>query len=410
MPARDWRYRCAYAVMIAPNAAVGLTLAAMPPILPELAERLGSDSSAQLVTSVSGFGMIVGGLFSGGLLERAGIRAFTLGSLVIYGVFGTLCWFLSTAITMGLSRFALGVGGVFFSTAALALTAATFTGDARSRVIGLQQATSQVVNVCAVFIVGALVAVTGWRGAFLLYGAFAGLLLILALLGVQGAPIAGSPAAAAATTNRPADGTGAGSGQVAPPSGFARLIAPTCALTALMGILTVIPMAQLPFVLTDNGQGSPQQVSVVLGANFLFAAISAMGFTSMSDCLGKRVTFMLGLTVGMLGVGLMGVVHGLGLSCAAAALAGFGTGIYNTYVFDHGVEISPPVYHGRAAGLLFAFMFFGAFINPLVTGVFRQIFGLHESFPAMAVVAALCGLPVILGRRRTAAPQPTSTI
>ena len=54
----------------------------------------------------------------------------------------------------------------------------------------------------------------------------------------------------------------------------------------------------------------------------------------------------------------------------AAALAGFGTGIYNTYVFDHGVEISPPVYHGRAAGLLFAFMFFGAAINPLVAGAF----------------------------------------
>jgi hypothetical protein len=33
--------------------------------------------------------------------------------------------------------------------------------------------------------------------------------------------------------------------------------------------------------------------------------------------------------------------------------AGFGTGIYNTHVFDHGVEISPPAYHRRSAGLLF---------------------------------------------------------
>ena len=89
---------------------------------------------------------------------------------------------------MGVSRFLLGIGGVFFSTAALALTATTFTGDARSRVIGLQQATSQVVNVCAVFIVGALVAVTGWRGAFLLYGAFAVVLLLLAAAGVSSFP------------------------------------------------------------------------------------------------------------------------------------------------------------------------------------------------------------------------------
>jgi len=387
MNTRGWRYWCAYAVMIAPNAAVGLTLAAMPPILPELAVRLGSDRAAQLVTSVSGFGMIVGGLFSGRLLERTGVRNFTLASLVIYGVFGTLCWFLSSALTMGLSRFVLGMGGVFFSTAALALTAATFTGEARSRVIGLQQATSQVVNVCAVFIVGAMVAVTGWRGAFMLYGAFAVLLFVLALLGVSKAISAGAAAPAGAT---------ASAVEAPASSAFLRKIAPICALTTLMGILTVIPMAQLPFVLADNGQGSPQQVSLVLGVNFVFAAISAMSFARLTGRFGKPATFMAGLTCGMVGIALMGLTHGLPLSCVAAALAGLGTGIYNTYVFDHGVEISPPVYHGRAAGLLFAFMFFGAFINPLVAGLFSQIFDLHNAFPAMALVAVLCGLPVIL--------------
>src|SRR3569833_336280 len=316
MSTRGWRYWCAYAVMIAPNAAVGLTLAAMPPILPELAARVGSDRAAQLVTSVSGFGMIVGGLFSGRLLERIGIRNFTLASLVIYGAFGTLCWFLSSALTLGLSRFVLGMGGVFFSTAALALTAATFTGEARSRVIGLQQATSQVVNVCAVFIVGALVAVTGWRGAFLLYGAFAVLLFVLALLGVSSTAAAGAsgavPGEAAlgrvvtgSAAERAVTGSAAGINPASanatrmqsiddvPTSGaFLRRIAPVCALTTLMGILTVIPMAQLPFVLADNGQGSPQQVSLVLGVNIVFAAISAMSFARLRRLFGKPATFM----------------------------------------------------------------------------------------------------------------------
>jgi MFS family permease len=393
-PPRDWRFWCAYAVMIAPNAAVGLTLAAMPPILPELARRVGGEHSAQLIVSVAGFGMIAGGLFSGRLLERIGIRAFTLASLVIYGVFGTLGWFLSSALEMALSRFALGMGGVFFSTAALALTAATFSGKARSRVIGLQQATSQVVNVCAVFIVGALVQITGWRGAFLLYGAFALTLLVMTLLGVRK-----NLTPAAAELNQPAG---------AAPPGFLSLIAPVCALTTLMGILTVIPMAQLPFVLASNGQGSAQLVSIVLGANFVFAAVSAMSFATLKTRFGKRPTFMGGLTCGMIGIALMGYVHGLVPFCAAAALAGFGTGIYNTYVFDHGVEISPAVYHGRAAGLLFAFMFFGAAINPLVAGVFEHLFGLHGAFPAMALLAILCGVPVILARPAQVQPEANS--
>jgi MFS family permease len=152
----------------------------------------------------------------------------------------------------------------------------------------------------------------------------------------------------------------------------------------------------LPFVLADNGQGAPQQVSLVLGVNFVFAAISAMSFARLTGRLGKRATFMAGLTCGMVGIALMGLTHGIPWACVAAALAGLGTGIYNTYVFDHGVEISPPIYHGRAAGLLFAFMFFGAFINPLVAGVFEQVLGLHNALPAMAILALLCGLPVIL--------------
>jgi MFS family permease len=400
-PKRDWRFWCAYVVMIAPNAAVGLTLAAMPPILPELAARLGGEHAAQLVVSVAGFGMIAGGMFSGRLLERFGIRAFTLVSLLMYGVFGALGWFLSSAWSMGLSRFALGVGGVFFSTAALALTAATFSGAARSRVIGMQQATSQVVNVCAVFIVGALVGITGWRGAFLLYAVFAVVLLIMTLLGVRGI--------------RPNDGAGdglAGSPAALPdaakPTGFGRTIAPICALTTLMGILTVIPMAQLPFVLVDNGQGSARLVSIVLGVNFVFAAVSAMSFASLKIRFGKRATFMGGLTCGLIGIAAMGMVQGMLPICVAAALAGFGTGIYNTYVFDHGVEISPAVYHGRAAGLLFAFMFFGAAINPLVAGIFEGLFGLHHALPIMAVVAFLCGLPVVLYRPSRPPPRAAS--
>lgn len=393
-PARDWRFWCAYAVMIAPNAAVGLTLAAMPPILPELAARLGGERSAQLVVSVAGFGMIVGGMFSGRLLERFGIRAFTLVSLVMYGLFGVLGGFLSTAWSMGLSRFALGMGGVFFSTAALALTAATFSGAARSRVIGLQQATSQVVNVCAVFIVGALVGITGWRGAFLLYAAFAIVLLIMAVLGVRQIRPPAEPTAEPGVV-----GNAAAAAQAAKPAGFGRTIAPVCALTTLMGILTVIPMAQLPFVMLDNGEGSARLVSIVLGVNFVFAAVSAMSFASFKIRFGKRATFMGGLTCGLIGIAAMGIVQGILPSCIAAALAGFGTGIYNTYVFDHGVEISPPIYHGRAAGLLFAFMFFGAAINPLVAGFFEGLLGLHHAFPAMAVIAFLCGLPVIIWRR-----------
>ena len=118
-----------------------------------------------------------------------------------------------------------------------------------------------------------------------------------------------------------------------------------------MGILTVIPMAQLPFVLVDNGQGSARLVSVVLGVNFVFAAVSAMSFASFKIRFGKRGLSMGGLTCGMIGIAAMGFVQGLP-SCVAAALAGLGTGMYNTYVFDHGVEFPAGVSRARGGSVV----------------------------------------------------------
>jgi len=168
--------------------------------------------------------------------------------------------------------------------------------------------------------------------------------------------------------------------------------------------LTVIPMAQLPFVLADNGHGSARLVSIVLGANFVFAAISAMSYARLKTRFGKRATFITGLAIGMCGIASMGFAQGLAASCAAAALAGFGTGIYNTYVFDHGVEIAPPA---TTAGPRTSVRFhvLGAAINPLVAGAFEQAVGLHRSLVVMAAVALVCGLPVIFYRRGPTLPS-----
>lgn len=378
---RDWRYWCAYLIMISPNAALGLTLAAMPAILPQLAGVVGGQENAELIASVASFGMITGGVFSGRLLERFGIRNFVLGSLIFYAVAGAAGMALENALAMGLSRFILGIAGVCFSTSALALTAATFTGTARSAVIGQQQATAQVVSVVAVFVVSAVAQSVGWRAAFVVLGAYALVLFVIALPSVRAMPMRAEEAAAG-----PAG------------SGFWRGFWPICAVTMLCGILTVVPMTQLPFVLADDGYGDSGWVSIVTGFNFVFAAVSAMSFARLKGRFGGARVFLTGLASGTIGIALMGLSHALVLSCVAASLAGFGTGFYNTYVFDHGVEIVPPSQHGRAAGLLFTFMFLGAAINPLVIDPFERLFGLHQSLIAVAVVAFLCGVLGLIPR------------
>jgi len=379
------RSSLALLVMLAPNATLGITLAVMPPILPQLASVLHGMQPAQLMTSIAAFGMIAGGLFSGRLLHYLGVRPLTLASLLLFAVSGTSGFFLDDVFLLAASRFVLGIAGVCFSTAAMALTTARYVGEARSKVIGWQQAASQIVNVATVFLVGLLAQALGWRSPFVLLGLYASCLLLVSALSVRPLPL---------LTEAQISRSGAGN--------YLRIMLPMCAIAVLMGILTLVPMTQLPFALSDSGLGDVRHVSLVGGVNFAFAAISAIGYGWLTHRIGKRSAFALGLIIGTAGIALMGQTASLSGFCLSAGLAGLGTGLYNTFVFDVGVEIAPPGRQADGAGLLFSFIFLGAAINPLAVQPFQAAFGLHGGLIALGIAGLMGGLGgVRIGRARS---------
>ena len=371
---RRRRAALAYFIMISPNAAVGMVLSSMPAALPLIAMQVGGRETAQIIASLASFGVIAGGIVSGPLLERLQIRRCMLLALSLYAAcsLGGMIW--ATSVAMSISRFVLGMAAVFFSSAAVALATSTYSGAARSRILGLQQASSQVANVLCVLCVGALAWWVGWRSAFLVLAGYAILLLLIVLVSVQGADtFVGSEATIESTKERLG-------------FNFWRV----CAFALLFGVLQMLPMTQLPFLLADLRAGG--WISWATGVSYVLAILGAVSYVRLKLLLGSSNVFLLALVSMTGGAVIMGAASAAYMFAVASAIVGFGTGVGNTFLFDHGVEVVQARQHGKAAGLLFSSVFLGTAINPLVLFPFERWLGQHHSLLGVAFVGTALGV------------------
>ena len=383
-PQMNWRSALAYLVMISPNAAVGMVLSSMPAALPLLAAQLGGRETAQIIGSLASLGVIVGGTISGGLLERWAIRGCLLTGLTLYAVcaFGGMLY--ANPVFMGASRFILGIAAVIFSSAAVALATAAYSGAARSRILGLQQAASQFTNVACVLAVGALATWVGWRSPFLVLGAYATLVGVIAFISVKPDHIG---------RTEPLGPEVRGSLGF----NFWRV----CAIALLFGVLQMLPMTQLPFLLADAGANG--WISGITSVSYVFAIVGAVSYVRLKRRLmtpGLFFSALLGMTCGAI---IMGLARDPLWFSVASAIVGLGTGIGNTFLFDHGVEVVSRRRHGRAAGLLFSSVFLGTAINPLVLFPFDKWLGQRHSLLGVAAVAITLGALAHILRRPSAA-------
>jgi MFS family permease len=347
----------------------------MSPILPELSRVLGSDAAAQLAASVVAFGMIAGGFLSGRLLALIGIRSSILVSLGVFAAAGSVGALNGSVAFLVITRFVLGLAAVGFSTAAMALTTTAFFGEARSAVIGFQQAVSQVVNVVGIILAGVLAGIAGWRSPFVLLGCYGVALFLVAFFSVKSS----SP-----TQQKPGDDQ--------PSSTLFPAILPICALTALMGFLTVVPWTQLPFVLVDSGFDGTSTLALIGAMNFVMATAGALAYGPMTRRIGKRASFAVGLVIGTLGIAIMGKAGSLPWFYLASGFSGLGTGIYNSFVFDFGVDAAPTERKAEVAGYLFSCICGGFALNPFIAGQYQSAFGLHTGVFAIGISAMIVGL------------------
>jgi MFS family permease len=177
---------------------------------------------------------------------------------------------------------------------------------------------------------------------------------------------------------------------------------PIYALTVALSIILIASATQLSFLLHDIGLTRPSVQSWIIGMGSAGSIIGAASYGTARLRLGVRGTFVLLMVL----MGAGNVVIGQSWSAALAAIgcgiAGLGSGIATPYLCNLVFEQAAAEVRGRALGMLYAAMFLGDLLNPIVFYALNPLYGIHGSFAILGSLLVALGFASLFFRHRWA--------
>ena len=351
------------------------------PGLPSLSRDLGaSASTGQLTLTGCMLGLAGGQLLAGPLSDSLGRRGPLLAGLVGYTAASLACAAAPSIGILVALRFIQGSLGGAGVVIARAVVRDLFRGAAAARVFALLMLVTGVAPVFAPLIGGQLLAITSWRGVFVVLAAIGVPLLVGTLLWLpETLPVESRHRGGLGPTLHT----------------FRRLLSdrsfmPPAVAFSLAFAAMFAYIAGASFVLEDVFGVSPQLFSVVF-------AVNSAGLIAASQ-IGGRIVARVGapalLRRGVFGVAL-GSIGVLVVTIAHAGLAPLLIGLFvilssNGLVFPNGTAAALADQEGAlgsASALLGTGQFgIGALIAPIV-----GVGGAHDALP-MAIVIGVCGV------------------
>jgi MFS family permease len=379
----------AVAVMLSGNTLTALIFTALSPVLPEIAAHFatrGGAFIAQLIMSMPGLGVIVGGLLAGLVVERLGARRALFAALLLYAVSGTALLYLADPWFLLATRFLVGAAAALSQTALIILISATFSEARRAKIIGFSSAVGYSAAIGTTLISGATAELAGWRAPAGLY------LLSLLVLAVAWICL---PRTSGAAAPLPA-------GERPPLSGLRPLL-PIYVLTPVLYALNYMLAIQFAFLLADNGVASPAVKSWIMAAGSVWGVLGAASSGWIRERLGSNRLF--GIMTLLMGSGyvVIGLSHDPVTSALGAGIAGLGGGMVVPTLVNAVVSQAPAAVRNRAVGLVYSTAYMGEFVNPILLNPIQAALGIHGVFLAMGPLLALGGLFAFASRRRGAA-------
>jgi MFS transporter, DHA1 family, multidrug resistance protein len=354
------------------------------PGLPALTQDLGaSASTGQLTLTGCMLGIAAGQLFTGPLSDSLGRRRPLLAGLAGYVAASLACAAAPSVSTLIVLRFIQGTCGGAGVVIARAVVRDLFSGTAAARVFALLMAVTGVAPVLAPLVGGQALAITSWRGIFVLLAAIGVPLLLGTLVGLpETLPPEGRHGGGLRSTLRT----------------FGRLLGdrrfmPTATCFAFSFGAMFAYIAGSSFVLEEVYGISPQVFSLVF-------AVNSAGLIAMSQ-IGGHIVGRVGAPT-LLRWGICGVAVGsastLIVTLSHAGLAALLISLFvimssNGLVFPNATAVALADQEGAlgsASALLGMAQFgTGALVAPLV-----GLGGPHDTLP-MAVVIGACGLSAL---------------
>jgi DHA1 family bicyclomycin/chloramphenicol resistance-like MFS transporter len=166
------------ALMAAMFATIALSIDAMLPALPEIADHLSPQDTnrAQLVITSFVFGMGLGTLFAGPLSDRFGRKPVILAGMGLYICAAMLAWAAQSLEMLLISRVIMGLGAAAPRTVSMAMVRDLYSGTTMARILSFVMMVFTLVPALAPLMGQGMIWLSGWQAIFLFYIGFALLL------------------------------------------------------------------------------------------------------------------------------------------------------------------------------------------------------------------------------------------
>ncbi|WP_115944831.1 Bcr/CflA family multidrug efflux MFS transporter [Amycolatopsis thermalba] len=278
------------------------------PALPRMADDLHSSApTLQLTLTAFIIGLALGQLIAGPLSDSLGRRRPLLAGLVLYAVASVLCAVSPTAELLVAGRSVQALGAAAGMVIARACVRDLFAGTAMTKFFSMLMLVSGLAPILAPVIGGQVLRLTSWRGVFVVLAVFGALLLPAGAVAM--------PETLPAQRRRPAriGSTLRGYGVLLRDRSFVGYALSAGLMFA--GLFAYISASS--FVLQELYGLSPQEYSLVFGANGLGIVIAGQVNGRIVGRVAERTLLTVGLCASAVG----------GIGVLAAAVAGLPLGV-----------------------------------------------------------------------------------
>ncbi|WP_260579442.1 MFS transporter [Vreelandella populi] len=346
--------------------------AIIAPALPGISRHFSEHPQVliQLILTLPALMITLFSPLMGYLADRFGRKLLLLLMLSIYGLAGGAGFLIDSVELLLASRALMGIAVAGILSISTTLVGDYFEDSERVRFLGLQSSCMALGGV--VFInLGGLLSDWSWRGPFLLY--LTGVLLLPYAWAMLREP-------------RLPGATHADSAQA-----LARVDYWRTGLGYLIAMLSMMMFymfpAQLPFLLSEQGEISGMAIGIALSMSALTASIVAFGYGYYKPFFSVMTIYVLGFALAATGFLVVGFTDSYAMAIVGAAISGFGLGAFMPNTTTWLMRITPQRVRGRVFGGFTSTFFFGQFISPIaVAPAVIWLGSLRNVFIAMAVL------------------------
>jgi MFS family permease len=377
------------------QSAQGVAFSAFTPALPQMAQSFNASGHgmvlAQQAVTIAAFGLIAGSFASGKIIDMFGARMTILVSMLLFAVCGSGGLFLQNVWILLATRVVVGFAIACTTTACINTISTVFQGNLRSQAIGMSSGFGSALGLISLLLGGFLAQNFGWREAFIQFPVFGFLALILALFGVKN-----THAEVAHETDL---NTHAG-----------LRLWPYYVLCIIIAAVVFMGSSQLAFLLPTDGVTKATSISDVMAMITVMATIVSFFFGNIERRLGLTGTLVTAFAIITFGLLLLGLVAIPVAAVVGAMALGTYLAIAMPFLY-HIVSIKAPQEgRAKAIGMVGAFVYVGAFLNPFFFTPMAELLGLHGTFVATGIFMGLLGLGLLFMGRGIGLTQPMPAV